>query len=111
MTSGITPVAATPDRSGTIRSDGWMQLTGTLLRRGAGFALEEQITADTGSGFHWTTPRLYRLELTDATRDVADAAIGQVFRASGTPSRTDRRLGAAIVIDNVELLLPASRTR
>lgn len=81
-----------------------MQLTGTLLRRGADFVLEEQLAPETGDGSYWTTPRLYLLEPTGETRASADAAVGQVVSVSGTPSRHNRRLGAVIVLDSVTLL-------
>ena len=101
--SSIVPVPTSPIVAESAPDADIMRLTGTLLRRGADFALEEQLGKAPSGRDRWTTPRLYLLESTAATRDAADAAVGQVVSITGTPSRSGRRLGSAIVLDSITL--------
>lgn len=93
--------AVTPVLPEALADDPRMHLTGTLRQRGASYVIEQHLDLDTGGGPRWTTPRIHRVMVTDATRDAARALIDRVVTISGTAGCGDERNRTSIVLDSI----------
>jgi hypothetical protein len=73
-------------------------LTGLLHRRDNDYSITQNPSADDA---HWTTPRIYRMLATPATRDDLNANVDSVVTLTGVPSYDVERHRSFVVVESV----------